>query len=42
MVGGRRRTRTDPAAVSDPHAREVLDRLAAAGVELDLALVGGP
>lgn len=41
-VGGQRRTMVDPASVDDPHARVVLDRLAVAGMELEVALVDGP
>ncbi|MFD0372872.1 YcaO-like family protein [Streptomyces sp. NPDC127114] len=40
--GGRRRTLIDPLSVDDPHGREVIGRLAAAGMELEIALVGGP
>lgn len=40
--GGRRRTLIDPHSVDDPHGREVIARLAAAGMALEIALVGGP
>ncbi|WP_331738298.1 YcaO-like family protein [Embleya sp. NBC_00896] len=41
-AAGRHRTRVCPASVDDPHGREVIDRLLAAGMELELALVHGP
>ncbi|MGW5098317.1 YcaO-like family protein [Streptomyces nodosus] len=40
--GGRRRTLIDPRTVEDPYGREILDRLTAAGMALELALVDGP
>ncbi|MCQ6246205.1 YcaO-like family protein [Streptomyces malaysiensis] len=40
--GGRRRTLIDPATVDDPYGREVIDRLTAAGMRVELALVDGP
>ncbi|MCS0634993.1 YcaO-like family protein [Streptomyces sp. LP05-1] len=42
VSGGRCRTLIDPATVDDPYGREMLDRLAAAGMELEVALVAGP
>ncbi|MFJ6213732.1 YcaO-like family protein [Streptomyces sp. NPDC092296] len=41
-LGGRRRTLVAPGTVDDPHGRQVLDRLAAAGMALEIALVDGP
>ncbi|WP_322755934.1 YcaO-like family protein [Frankia sp. Cas3] len=40
--GGRRRTLIAPGTVEDPHGREVVDRLVAAGMALEIALVDGP
>ncbi|WP_338715971.1 YcaO-like family protein (plasmid) [Streptomyces acidiscabies] len=40
--GGRRRTLVDPGTVDDPYAREVIGRLAAAHMSLEVALVEGP
>lgn len=40
--GGRRRTLIAPGTVDDPHGREVIDRLVAAGMALEIALVDGP
>ncbi|MFJ2110759.1 YcaO-like family protein [Streptomyces sp. NPDC087850] len=40
--GVRRRTLIDPRTVDDPLGREVIARLAAAGMALEIALVGGP
>ncbi|MFD9394786.1 YcaO-like family protein [Streptomyces sp. NPDC060000] len=40
--GGRRRTLIAPGTVDDPHGREVIGRLAAAGMALEVALVDGP
>ncbi|MCX4554317.1 MULTISPECIES: YcaO-like family protein [unclassified Streptomyces] len=40
--GGRRRTLVDPGTVDDPHGREVIARLEAAGMALEVALVDGP
>ncbi|MEV6781207.1 YcaO-like family protein [Streptomyces sp. NPDC051098] len=42
VAGGRRRTLIDPGTVDDPHGREVIGRLAAAGMALETALVDGP
>lgn len=42
QCGGRRRTLIAPGTVQDPHGREVIGRMAAAGMELELALVDGP
>ncbi|MFF4248902.1 YcaO-like family protein [Streptomyces sp. NPDC001822] len=39
---GRNRTLIDSATVGDPHSREVIDRLAAAGMAFEMALVDGP
>ncbi|MFD9483662.1 YcaO-like family protein [Streptomyces sp. NPDC059991] len=39
---GGRRTLIDPCTVDDPHGREVIARLAAAGMGLEIALVDGP
>jgi ribosomal protein S12 methylthiotransferase accessory factor len=39
---GRHRTLIFPESVDDPHGREVIDRLVAAGIALELALVDGP
>jgi ribosomal protein S12 methylthiotransferase accessory factor len=40
--GGRRRTLIAPHTVADPYAREVIDRLTAAQMALEIALVDGP
>ncbi|MFD5633653.1 YcaO-like family protein [Streptomyces sp. NPDC127077] len=40
--GGWRRTLIAPQTVHDPHGREVIDRLRAAGMALEIALVDGP
>ncbi|MEV5432715.1 YcaO-like family protein [Streptomyces sp. NPDC052701] len=42
QAGGRRRTLIAPGTVDDPHGREVVDQLAAAGMALEIALVDGP
>ncbi|WP_371801549.1 YcaO-like family protein (plasmid) [Streptomyces sp. NBC_01732] len=42
QCGGRRRTFVDPATVDDRFGREVVGRLAAAGMAVELALVDGP
>ncbi|MCX4721854.1 YcaO-like family protein [Streptomyces virginiae] len=42
QLGGRRRTLIDPCSVDDPLGREVIARLAAAGMALEIALVAGP
>ncbi|MFE6892070.1 YcaO-like family protein [Streptomyces sp. NPDC057694] len=42
QVGGRMRTLIAPATVTDPWSREIVDRLTAAGMELEIALVDGP
>ncbi|MFF8035849.1 YcaO-like family protein [Streptomyces sp. NPDC016626] len=42
QVSGRRRTLIAPGTVDDSHGREVVDRLVAAGMALEIALVGGP
>ncbi|MFD6275030.1 YcaO-like family protein [Streptomyces sp. NPDC060209] len=42
LNGGRNRTLIDPATVDDPHSQEVVDRLAAAGMMFEMALVDGP
>ncbi|MFF0386924.1 YcaO-like family protein [Streptomyces sp. NPDC004286] len=42
QAGGRHRTLIDPGSVDDPHGRETLDRLAAAGMSLEIAVVDGP
>ncbi|KPC62607.1 YcaO-like family protein [Streptomyces chattanoogensis] len=42
QVGGRRRTLITPGTVDDPHGREVVGRLLAAGMALEIALVDGP
>ncbi|MFJ3883016.1 YcaO-like family protein [Streptomyces sp. NPDC090077] len=42
QAGGRRRTLIDPDSVADPFGREVIARLAAAGMALEIALVDGP
>ncbi|MFF9436763.1 YcaO-like family protein [Streptomyces sp. NPDC014735] len=42
QAGGARRTLIDPRTVDDPHGREVIARLAAAGMALEVALVDGP
>ncbi|MFJ3176063.1 YcaO-like family protein [Streptomyces roseus] len=39
---GRLRTLIDPGTVDDPHGREVIDRLRAAGMALEMSLVDGP
>ncbi|MCQ8836180.1 YcaO-like family protein [Streptomyces malaysiensis] len=39
---GRLRTLIDPGTVDDPYGREVIDRLTAAGMTVELALVDGP
>ncbi|MFD7444049.1 YcaO-like family protein [Streptomyces sp. NPDC059909] len=40
--GGRRRTLIAPGTVDDLHGRELIDRLVAAGMALEVALVDGP
>lgn len=40
--GGQQRTLIDPATVDDPYGREMIDRLSAAGMAMELALVDGP
>ncbi|MFJ8158354.1 YcaO-like family protein [Streptomyces sp. NPDC094468] len=40
--GGRHRTMIDPLTVDDPYAHDLLDRLASAGMESEIALVEGP
>lgn len=40
--GGRRRTLIDPGTVDRPYARRVIDRLTAAHMALEIALVDGP
>lgn len=40
--GGRLRMLIDPGTVDDPYGREVIDRLTAAGMGVELALVDGP
>ncbi|MEU9714033.1 YcaO-like family protein [Streptomyces sp. NPDC047976] len=42
QAGGLRRTLLDPQTVDDPHGRDVIDRIAAAGMALEVALVDGP
>ncbi|WP_329296153.1 YcaO-like family protein [Streptomyces sp. NBC_01455] len=42
QAGGARRTLIDPGTVDDPLGREVIARLAAAGMALETALVDGP
>ncbi|MFE1367261.1 YcaO-like family protein [Streptomyces anulatus] len=42
QAGGARRTLIDPQTVDDPHAQEVIARLAAADMALEVALVDGP
>ncbi|GAA2650840.1 YcaO-like family protein [Streptomyces spororaveus] len=42
QVGGRQRTLIAPGTVEDPHGREVIGRLAAAGMSLEISLVDGP
>jgi ribosomal protein S12 methylthiotransferase accessory factor len=42
QAGGRRRTLIAPGTVDDLHGREVVDRLVAAGMALEIALVDGP
>ncbi|MEU1622394.1 YcaO-like family protein [Streptomyces sp. NPDC005722] len=42
QAGGRRRTRIAPATVDDPHGRDVIARLTAAGMALEMSLVRGP
>ncbi|MFD9535058.1 YcaO-like family protein [Streptomyces sp. NPDC060010] len=39
---GRRRTWIDLRTVEDPHGREIIDRVAAAGMALEAAMVDGP
>ncbi|MEV3875432.1 YcaO-like family protein [Streptomyces sp. NPDC049906] len=39
---GRRRTLIAPRTVQDPHGRQVIDRITAAGLALEIALVDGP
>ncbi|MEW1721629.1 YcaO-like family protein [Streptomyces sp. NPDC093109] len=41
-AGGRSRTLIDPGTVEDPDGREVIDRVTAAGMSVELALVDGP
>ncbi|MFJ4622324.1 YcaO-like family protein [Streptomyces sp. NPDC088812] len=41
-TGGQQRTLIAPASVDDPHGRAVLDRLAAANMQVEIALVDGP
>ncbi|WAX82114.1 YcaO-like family protein [Streptomyces sp. KMM 9044] len=40
--GGQQRTLIDPRTVEDPYGREIVDRLTAAGIAVELALVDGP
>lgn len=42
QTGGARRTLIDPRTVDDPHGQDVVDRLAAAGMALEISLVEGP
>ncbi|MGA5425180.1 YcaO-like family protein [Streptomyces lavendulocolor] len=42
QAGGQRCTLIDPSTVDDPHGREVADRLLAAGMAVEVALVDGP
>lgn len=42
QTGGRHRTLIKPATVQEPHARQVIDRITAAGTALEIALVDGP
>lgn len=42
ISGGRQRTLIDPATVTDPYARSIVERLLAAHVSLELAVVAGP
>ncbi|MGW7343072.1 YcaO-like family protein [Streptomyces sp. NPDC054854] len=42
LAGGRRRTLIAPGTIDDPHGREVIERLVAAGMALEIALVDGP
>lgn len=42
QAAGRRRTLIAPGTVDDPHGREVIGRLTAAGMALEIALVDGP
>ncbi|MGW1870403.1 YcaO-like family protein [Streptomyces mauvecolor] len=42
QTGGHRRTLIAPGTVDHPHVRRVLDRLTAAGMALEIALVDGP
>lgn len=42
QADGKRRTLIEPGSVDDPHGREVIERLAAAGMALEIALVDGP
>ncbi|MEE1797514.1 YcaO-like family protein [Streptomyces sp. JV176] len=41
-AGGRARTLIAPGTVEDPYGREVIDRVTAAGMSVELALVDGP
>ncbi|MGW8989069.1 YcaO-like family protein [Streptomyces zhihengii] len=42
QTGGARRTLIDPRTVNDPHGHDVVERLAAAGMALEISLVDGP
>jgi ribosomal protein S12 methylthiotransferase accessory factor len=42
QAGGARRTLIDPGTVDDPHGAEMIARLAAAGMAVEIALVDGP
>nr|WP_202512642.1 YcaO-like family protein [Streptomyces sp. SID3343] len=42
MADGRRRTWIHPESVRDPYGREVVERLTAAGMAVEIALVDGP
>ncbi len=42
QAGGRMRTLIAPESVDEPYARQILERLAAAGMALEIALVDGP
>ncbi|MCZ1012183.1 YcaO-like family protein [Streptomyces lydicus] len=42
QADGQQRTLIDPRSVDDPHGQEVIARLAAAGMALEIALVCGP
>ncbi|GHI98016.1 YcaO-like family protein [Streptomyces olivaceus] len=42
LAGGRHRTLIAPGTVDDPHGQEIIGRLAAAGMSLEIALVDGP